>query len=127
MKVGVRKETAVNERRVALVPDTVARLVKSGLAVVVEQGAGTGAAWPDASYRAAGAELAPTATAVFATADVVTKVRPPSADEAGALKGPPRLVRLPPPLPAPPPLRHPAPPPTTTPRPPPPPPPHPPA
>src|SRR5260370_25662171 len=107
MKVGVPKETAVNERRVALVPDTVARLVKSGLAVVVEQGAGTGAAWPDASYRAAGAELAPTATAVFATADVVTKVRPPNADEAGAATG--QAVPLPPPppppAPAPPPPR----------------------
>src|SRR5712664_2595235 len=86
MKVGVPKETAVNERRVALVPDTVARLVKSGLAVVVEQGAGTGAAWSDAAYRAAGAELAPAATAVFGAADVVTKVQPPSADEAGTLK-----------------------------------------
>jgi NAD(P) transhydrogenase subunit alpha len=86
MKVGVPKETVVNERRVALVPDTVARLVKSGLDVVVEQGAGTGAAWSDAAYRTAGAELAPAATAVFGSADVVTKVQPPSADEAGALK-----------------------------------------
>jgi NAD(P) transhydrogenase subunit alpha len=86
MKVGVPKETAVNERRVALVPDTVARLVKSGLAVVVEQGAGAGADWPDAAYRMAGAELAPGATAVFGAADVVTKVQPPSPDEAGALK-----------------------------------------
>src|SRR5260370_9061212 len=103
MKVGVRKETAVNERRVALVPDTVARLVKSGLAVVVEQGAGTGAAWPDASYRAAGAELAPTATAVFATADVVTKGRPPNADEAGAPRRPAALRFAPPRRSAPPP------------------------
>src|SRR5260370_6457492 len=97
MKVGVPKETAVNERRVALVPDTVARLVKSGLAVVVEQGAGAGAAWPDAAYRAAGAELAPAATAVFGAADVVTKVQPPSADEAGTPQARPPLVRLPPP------------------------------
>src|SRR5260370_19437514 len=102
MKVGVPKETAVNERRVALVPDTVARLVKSGLAVVVEQGAGTGAAWPDASYRAAGAELAPTATAVFTTADVGTQVRPPRADEAGrahAARAPGARPLAPPPPP----------------------------
>src|SRR5260370_1284437 len=97
MKVGVPKETAVNERRVALVPDTVARLVKSGLAVVVEQGAGAGAAWPDAAYRAAGAELAPAATVVFGAADVVTKVQPPSADEAGTLQAGALLISFLPP------------------------------
>src|SRR5438270_6727030 len=53
MKIGVPKETAANERRVALVPDTAARLVKAGLEVAVEQGAGAAAAFPDDAYRGA--------------------------------------------------------------------------
>src|SRR5207248_3138236 len=63
MKIGVPKETAANERRVALVPDAVARLVKAGLEVAVEQGAGAGAAFPDDAYRAAGAGLLAATTA----------------------------------------------------------------
>src|SRR5438309_1724874 len=57
MKVGVPKETAINERRVALVPETVGRFVKSGLEVLVERGAGQGAFCADELYRAAGATL----------------------------------------------------------------------
>src|SRR5437867_1162281 len=86
MKIGVPKETAVGERRVALVPDTVARLVKAGLGVAVQTGAGAGAALSDEAYRAAGAELVPDARAVFVVADVVVKVQRPSVEEAGALR-----------------------------------------
>src|SRR5256886_1093799 len=63
MRVGVPKETAINERRVALVPETVGRLVKSGLEVLVERGAGEGAFCADELYRAAGAGLQAIATA----------------------------------------------------------------
>ncbi|HSC91719.1 MAG TPA: Re/Si-specific NAD(P)(+) transhydrogenase subunit alpha [Gaiellaceae bacterium] len=57
MVVGVPRETAPDERRVALVPETVKRLAASGLDVVVEPGAGTAAAYPDEAYAEAGAAL----------------------------------------------------------------------
>ncbi len=75
MKVGVPKETAVNERRVALTPDVTARLVKAGVPVQIEPGAGTAASFADEAYRAAGATLGTGAT------DVVLKVQPPAAEE----------------------------------------------
>jgi len=81
LKIGVPKETAANERRVALVPDTAGRLVKTGLEVVVEQGAGTAAAFPDDAYRAAGAGLVAAPADVFGRSDVVLKVQPPSTAE----------------------------------------------
>src|SRR2546425_7204101 len=55
MKLGVPKETAANERRVALTPEIAGRLVKSGLAVLVERGAGEAASFGDESYGTAGA------------------------------------------------------------------------
>jgi NAD(P) transhydrogenase subunit alpha len=85
MKIGVPKETAVNERRVALVPDTVARLTRAKLAVAVEQGAGAGAFFADDAYRAAGAEVVP-GSALYAAADLVVKVQRPSLAEAEALR-----------------------------------------
>jgi NAD(P) transhydrogenase subunit alpha len=88
MKFGVPKETVAGERRVALVPDTAAKLVKEGHEVVVEPGAGVAAGFPDGAYRAAGAELGDAWAA-----DLVCKVQKPSAaevaklHEAGALVG----------------------------------------
>ena len=55
MKVAVAKETAPNERRVALVPEALGKLIAAGLEVLVEQGAGDGAAIPDRAYADAGA------------------------------------------------------------------------
>ena len=55
MKVAVVKETAPGERRVALVPETVPKLTAAGLEVLVEQGAGNGAWFPDSAYSEAGA------------------------------------------------------------------------
>src|SRR5213595_1534607 len=81
MKIGVPKETAANERRVALVPDAVGRLVKTGLEVAVEQGAGAAAAFPDDAYRAAGAGVVAATAEVFGRSDVVLKVQPPSTAE----------------------------------------------
>ncbi|HEX4600684.1 MAG TPA: hypothetical protein VH116_04765, partial [Gemmatimonadales bacterium] len=94
MKLGVPKETAVHERRVALVPESVAKLVRAGWGVVVEQGAGSGAALSDAAYREAGAELGPDARAVYAAADVVAKVQRPSPDEAAVLRAGTGLISL---------------------------------
>jgi len=64
MKIGVPRETASGERRVALTPDAVASLVKSGLEILVERGAGEGAFHADAAYEAAGARIVPDATAL---------------------------------------------------------------
>ncbi len=74
--VGVPKETAPHERRVALVPDEVQRLVKNGLQVVVAAGAGNGAYFSDADYEAAGARIAPSNEAVVEAADILPAVHP---------------------------------------------------
>jgi len=79
VKLVVGRETAQHERRVAVVPDTVAKLAAAGLSVVVERGAGDAAGYPDDGYVAAGAELAD--RNALATADVVLAVQPlPIAD-----------------------------------------------
>lgn len=79
--VGVPRETAPGERRVALVPKVVERLRAKGLDVVVEEGAGLGALIPDRQYEEAGASIGDPWPA-----DVVAKVNPPSADEVGKLR-----------------------------------------
>ncbi|HEX8830632.1 MAG TPA: hypothetical protein VF705_05665, partial [Longimicrobium sp.] len=73
--IGVPRETARGERRVALVPETVARLVAAGFEVVVEDGAGLGAFHDDDAYRAAGARIGDRAQALGAR--VVACVAPP--------------------------------------------------
>lgn len=78
MRIGVPRETTSGERRVALVPDSVGRLVKAGIAVVVEPSAGLAAGFPDAQYAAAGATVAP---AVWSGVDLVLKVHAPTDDE----------------------------------------------
>lgn len=85
MRVAVPAETAPLERRVALVPDIVARIVKSGIDVCVQSGAGVAAGHPDAQYTAAGATLGATAAETLAGADVVLKVSKPSAAEVALL------------------------------------------
>jgi NAD(P) transhydrogenase subunit alpha len=84
MRIGVPKETAAGERRVALVPDVVKKLAGQGHTVLVQRGAGEGALIPDAHYEEAGAELTDDVGAVF-RADLVAKVSPPSAEEIGRL------------------------------------------
>jgi NAD(P) transhydrogenase subunit alpha len=75
--VGVLRETAAGEHRVALVPDGVATLTKGGTAVLVERGAGSGAFFPDSAYESSGATVADRA-AVLAVSDVVLSVRTPA-------------------------------------------------
>jgi len=77
MRIAVPREIAPRETRVALVPETVARLTKSGSEVLVESGAGALASFPDEAYREAGAAIAPGAAAAVSGADVVLKVREP--------------------------------------------------
>jgi H+-translocating NAD(P) transhydrogenase subunit alpha len=86
MRIGVPKETAPGERRVALVPDTVARLVKAGQEVLLQRGAGESAFYPDREYAAAGASFAEDASAVLGDAELVLKVQRPSAEEVAALR-----------------------------------------
>ena len=81
MKVGVARETTHDERRVALVPETAGKLAAAGFQVVVEAGAGAAASFPDDAYTAAGATIGDPWGA-----DVVVKVRKPSADEVGKLR-----------------------------------------
>jgi NAD(P) transhydrogenase subunit alpha len=81
MTVGVPKESAQGERRVALVPDVVRKLVGRGLEVRVEPGAGVQALIPDAAFEEAGATLTPEVW----SADVVVKVAPPTEEELARL------------------------------------------
>ena len=86
MKIGVPKEIATGERRVALVPDAVPLVVKAGVDVLIESGAGDGAHFADAEYQKAGARLVPDAAALWREADVVLKVHKPSAKEIDFLR-----------------------------------------
>jgi H+-translocating NAD(P) transhydrogenase subunit alpha len=81
MKVGVPKETAPDERRVALVPEVVERLVQSGFEILLEPGAGDAATYPDSAFAEAGAHVG---DGVWG-ADAVVKVQKPSESEAGRL------------------------------------------
>ncbi|MBI4989949.1 MAG: Re/Si-specific NAD(P)(+) transhydrogenase subunit alpha [Rhodocyclales bacterium] len=84
--IGVPKETAAGEKRVASVPEVVEKLIKLGFAVAVQSGAGDAANFSDDAYRAAGASIADGAAALWASSDIVFKVRGPSAEEVGLMK-----------------------------------------
>jgi NAD(P) transhydrogenase subunit alpha len=75
--VGVMKETAAGERRVALVPDAVRALKAKGIEAIVETGAGAAAGFADPAYAQAGAALEPEAAAVCARADLIVRVQGP--------------------------------------------------
>jgi len=80
MKLGVTRETAPGERRVALVPETAGKLAAAGFEILVEPSAGEAASFPDAGYTDAGATLGSPWEA-----DVVLKVRKPAEDEVARL------------------------------------------
>jgi len=82
MRVGVPKESAAGERRVALVPEVVSRLVEGGFEILVEPGAGESASFPDASYEQAGALF----DGKPYEAEAVVKVQGPTAKEAARLR-----------------------------------------
>jgi alanine dehydrogenase len=79
--VGIPTEVKDNEYRVAVTPEGVRELVHAGHRVVVESGAGIGSALADGDFAAAGAAIQPDADAVFATADMILKVKEPQAQE----------------------------------------------
>jgi NAD(P) transhydrogenase subunit alpha len=86
VKIAVPKESAPGERRVALTPEAAGALVKSGLEVLVEAGAGAGAFHSDAAYEQAGARIVPDAAALYRGTDVVLKVQKPSPEEVEQLR-----------------------------------------
>ncbi len=94
MRIGVPRETADAERRVAIVPETVKRLAAKGIETVIEAGAGGRSFYPDEEYRGAGASVVSSFADVVAQADVLVRVNGP--DEAGvsALKEGSALVSL---------------------------------
>ncbi len=88
MRIAIPKERWPDERRVAATPESVKKFVKLGVSVIVERGAGTAAAFPDAAYEEAGASLADDYKATVSGAQAVLKVRRPLADqgEIGSLE-----------------------------------------
>ncbi len=86
MRIAVAKETSLNERRVALVPEVVRRLIKDGHQVLIEKGAGETAFFPDEQYREAGAELVASAKEAFSGAELVLKVQPPGTEEIAEMR-----------------------------------------
>lgn len=81
MQVGVLKETAARENRVALTPDSAGRLVKAKIDVMVQRGAGEHAGFSDSAYTAIGVRIGADAAATCAGSRVILKVQPPTADE----------------------------------------------
>src|SRR5262245_18783172 len=79
--IGVPKETAAGEKRVATVPEIVEKLVKLGFQVVVQSGAGATANFDDDAYRAAGAGIVPDAPALWTASDILFKMTDPAAEE----------------------------------------------
>jgi NAD(P) transhydrogenase subunit alpha len=92
MLIGVPRETAAGETRVAVTPETARKLKAQGHLIRIEAGAGVAASVTDAAYAAAGAEIADRAGA-FAC-DLVVKVRPPSAEELALMKSGGNLVGM---------------------------------
>lgn len=92
MRIGVPRETALRERRVALMPAAVSRIAKLGAEVVVERNAGASAFVPDALYTEAGARIVDAAEAF--DADLVLKVQRPDADEVARLRSGATLIAL---------------------------------
>src|ERR1700746_253662 len=86
MLVGAPKEIKDNEYRVGLVPASVRELTAKGHGVVVQTGAGLGAGLTDAEYEAAGAKIVASAEEIFATAELVVKVKEPLAIERKLLR-----------------------------------------
>ena len=105
MRVGIPKEILPLERRVAANPETVAKIVKSGMQVAVESGAGRGSFLEDRDFEAAGATIEPTAQSLFSQSDIVLKVNRPTLGEVNLIKEGAVLISLLQPLADPPAVR----------------------
>ncbi len=85
MKLAVLKETTPGEKRVAIIPDSLKRLTKKGFEVIVESDAGKAAGFLDSDYEKLGATIEPSADKLFADADTILKVQPPTLEEAAKM------------------------------------------
>ncbi|MDZ4384254.1 MAG: Re/Si-specific NAD(P)(+) transhydrogenase subunit alpha [Nitrospirota bacterium] len=86
MKVGILKETSLNERRVAAVPETISKMTKAGTEVFVESGAGKKSFIEDKEFESTGARIAVNASALLSEAEIVLKVNRPSMEEVNGMK-----------------------------------------
>lgn len=86
MLIGVIKETSAGETRVAVTPETAKKFVSLGYQVLIENGAGLAASYPDSQYTAAGASIASQAAEALKNADIVLKVTAPTAEETKSMK-----------------------------------------
>ena len=93
MKVGVARETAAGERRVALVPEALGKLTAAGLEILVEAGAGAGSAIPDQAFADAGGRIVST-DELYAAADVILRVQKPAGAEVSKLRSGQAVVGL---------------------------------
>jgi len=93
MKVGVARETAADERRVALVPEEFGKLTAAGLEILVEAGAGSGAMIPDQAFADAGATIVST-DELYASSDVILRVQKPVGPEVTRLRSGQAVVGL---------------------------------
>ena len=94
MRIGVPSEHGQIERRVALTPDAVARLLPLGVEVLVQAGAGIAAALPDGDYTEAGARIVPDGTALLAEADLVVMVTRPRDEDVPSFRSGSALVGM---------------------------------
>ncbi|NNL11419.1 MAG: NAD(P)(+) transhydrogenase (Re/Si-specific) subunit alpha, partial [Pseudomonadales bacterium] len=86
MRIAIPRETESGERRAALVPDSVKKLVRLGAEVKVEQGLGSAAGFSDEEYGEAGAQVLSDRATLLGAADMVLRVRKPSIDDLALLK-----------------------------------------
>jgi len=93
MKVGVARETAAGERRVALVPEALGKLMAAGLEILVESGAGTGSSIPDQAFVDAGARIV-TTDDLYAGCDVILRIQKPAGAEVSKLRSGQAVVGL---------------------------------
>jgi NAD(P) transhydrogenase subunit alpha len=94
MRVAVPAETVQGEKRVALVPEVISQIMKLGNSIAVQSGAGARAGFPDEAYAAAGAEILPEASSVYAGADLILKVQRPTDFELAMLPRGSTLIGL---------------------------------
>ncbi|HXY12761.1 MAG TPA: Re/Si-specific NAD(P)(+) transhydrogenase subunit alpha [Thermoplasmata archaeon] len=94
VRIAVPTEVSPGEKRVSLTPDVVKGLVKSGVEVAVESGAGAGSRYPDDAYSTAGAMVTTDRAALFGSSQVVLKVQPPTPQEVAMMKPGTVLVAL---------------------------------
>ena len=94
VRVGVARETAAGERRVALVPDAAAKLSPAGIELIVQAGAGESASFLDSAYAEAGFNVVPDAAVLHRVADVVVRIHKPSVEEISQLRTGQTLIAM---------------------------------